>query len=114
MVSSSHRLPYSELACEVPPGSASSAECGYKRRTSRLPSYGVAASSVSSMSSAEATLLPSTFTGVPGEAGQYRHGALNQTLAQVSNGACSYTAQLSLAQRAQLCGHCTSLHCTAS
>ncbi len=62
--SSSHASPNSDSACDVPPGSASRLEFGYSLRTSRLPVYGVAASSVSSMSRTLATLLPSILTGV--------------------------------------------------
>ena len=72
----------------VPPGSASRTAFGNKERTSRLPANGVAASRVSSISKALATRDPSIRTGVCALAGQYRHGALNQALPQVSNGAC--------------------------
>src|SRR5580700_11908226 len=106
MVLSTHRSPNSESACVVPPGSASSTECGNSLRTSRLPSNGVAASSVSSMSRALWIALPlpsePTCTGRWAGAGQYRHGALNQALAQVSNGATRLTAVLSASQTAQL------------
>src|SRR5690348_18457972 len=97
----------------VQPGSASSTERGNSLRTSRLPSNGVAASSVSSISRALLILLPFTLVGVLAGAFQYRHGALNQALPQVSNGAMRLMRVLSLAHLAQLSGHCTSVHCTA-
>jgi hypothetical protein len=98
-------LPFSESACVVPPGSASSTECGNSLRMYRLPSNGVAASRVSSISRVPLILLPLTLTGVDAGAGQYRHGALNQALAQVSNGAVRLTRVLSLSHLAQLSGH---------
>src|SRR3984885_4275540 len=114
IVPSTQRLPNSESACVVPPGSASSTECGNSLRTSRLPGNGVAASSVSSMSRALRIALPlppePTRTGRWAGAGQYRQGALNQALPQVSNGAILLTAVLSASQTAQLVGHCTSVH----
>src|SRR6266480_6604187 len=113
MVRSTHRSPNRESACDVPPGSASSTEWGNSLRTSRLPSNGVAASSVSSISRALLTLLPFTLVGVLAGAFQYRHGALNQALPQVSNGAMRLMRVLSLSHLAQLSGHCTSVHCTA-
>src|SRR5580693_8748986 len=115
MVLSTHRSPDSESACVVPPGSASSTEFGNSLRTSRLPSNGVAASSVSSISSAFLIPLPLICIGVCREAGagQRRHGALNQALSQVSNGAILLIRSLSRRHTAQLVGHCTSVHCTA-
>src|SRR5260370_1200446 len=115
MVLSTHRSPKSESACVVPPGSASSTECGNSLRTSRLPSNGVAASNVSSISRALLIPLPLICIGVVAEAGagQCRHGALNQAFPQVSNGAILLTRWLSLLHTAQLVGHCTSVHCTA-
>ena len=50
MVSSTHGLPDSDPAWVVPPGSAIRLDPGKRRRTSRLPRNGVAASSVSSIS----------------------------------------------------------------
>ena len=47
----------------------------------------MAASRVSLTSRIGGALLPSIFTGVPALAGQNVHGALNQALDQVSNGA---------------------------
>src|SRR5215831_16088283 len=113
MVRSTHMSPNRESACEVPPGSASSTEWGNNLRTSRLPPNGVAASSVSSISRALLTLFPFTLVGVLAGAGQYRQGALNQALPQVSNGAMRLTRVLSLFHLAQLSGHWTSVHWTA-
>src|ERR1700721_4335602 len=114
IVPSTQRLPNNESACVVPPGSASSTECGNSLRTSRLPGNGVAASSVSSISRALRIALPRPSeprtTGRWAGAGQYRQGALNQAWPQVSNGAILFTAVLSLSQTAQLVGHCTSVH----
>src|SRR5260370_34112151 len=105
MVVSTHRLPESESACVVPPGSASSTECGNSLRTSRLPPNGVAASSFSSISRALPIPLPFTLVGLDAGAFQYRHGALNQALAQVSNGAMLFTRVLSMLHLAQRSGH---------
>src|SRR5579875_1206492 len=85
MVPSTQALPCSEAAWLTPPGSARSRDLGKRLRTSRLPSYGVAASSVSSMRSAGGAADPSTCTGLPAFAGQVRHGMLNQVFGQVSN-----------------------------
>ena len=70
----------------VPPGSAIRLAFGYRLRTYKLPSYGVAASSVSSIISTLLVFVPLMVTGVWAFAGQNRHGALNQALSQVSNG----------------------------
>src|SRR5215471_15068373 len=113
MVPSTHRSPESESAWVVPPGSASSTECGNSLRTSRLPSNGVAASSVSSISSALRIPRPSTLTGLVIGASQFRHGALNQALPQVSNGATPLIRVLSRLHLAQLSGQCESVHSTA-
>ena len=83
-------------------------------RTSRLPGYGIAASFSSLTMRIPGTLLPSISTGLPAFAGQLRHGALTQALAQVVNGARRYVVQLSNFQRFQFCGHWTSVHCTAA
>ena len=74
---------------------------------------GVAASSVSSISSALWILLPLMCSGLDAGAGQYRQGALNQALAQVSNGAIRLTLRFSRLHLAQLSGHWTSVHSTA-
>src|SRR5579859_1248414 len=113
MVLSTQRSPDRESACVVPPGSASRTEFGNSVRTSRLPVNGVAASSVSSTSNTLATWPPLIRTGVLGLAGQYRQGALNHALPQVSNGEAAYAVQLSFAHFCQLSGHCTSVHWTA-
>ena len=108
------RVAGQRLRVRVPPGTAIRREFGNSVRTSRLPSNGVAASSVSSMSSALCTLLPSTVTGVPAGAGQKRHGALNQALPQVSNGALAKVRQLSRAhvlQPAATARRCTAPRC---
>src|SRR6185295_18637344 len=103
----------SELACVVWPTSASRALCGKRRRASRLPSNGVAASSVVPTNSTLWTFEPSTLTGLDALAGQKRHGALYQALSQVMNGARRNVRQLSRSHVLQLCGHWVSVHCTA-
>src|SRR5664279_3400827 len=66
------------------------------------------------MSSTLLTLLPSTLTGVPALAGQYRQAALYQALDQVSNGAWWNVAQLSLRHVDHWVGHWASVHWVAS
>src|SRR5688500_379940 len=105
-----HVVRLNEPECVLPPVPSISDEFGKRLRTSRLPSYGVAASYVSLISSALATLLPSIFTGLPALAPQYRHGALNQALPQVMNGALAWVYQLSTRHLFQLLGHWTSVH----
>src|SRR5689334_9412076 len=96
----------------VPPGSASRLEWGNSLRTSRLPSNGVAASSVSLMSSALATRWPLTRTGLFAGTGQDWQGALYHVLSQVRNGAFWTVASASRCQRAQVLGHRASVHTT--
>ena len=95
-MSSTQALPSSEPAWVVPPGSAIRLEWVKRRRTSRLPSNGVAASRVSPISSALVP-PPRTVTGVPALTGQVRHGALNHVFGQVTNGATRWVRQASSA-----------------
>jgi len=87
IVLSTQAMPFGEPEWVVPPTPSTSAEFGNSPRSVRLPMYGVAASSVSPISRMPGACPPSTFTGVPDLAGQSRHGALNQALPQVRNGA---------------------------
>src|SRR5690349_11624168 len=96
----------------VPPTPSTRTDRGNRRRTSRLPENGVAASSVSLISRTGGALAPSTVTGVPALAPQFRHGALYQAFGQVSNGALRCTRSLSAFQVAHERGHWTSVHCT--
>ena len=114
MVSSVQATPDSEPACVVPPTPSISDAVGNSLRTLRLPEYGVAASSVSLISSMLlVTLLPLTLTGLAALAGQYEQGPLNQALPQVSNGALAKVRQLSLRILPQLCGQRASVHWVA-
>src|SRR5262245_56168002 len=108
-----HSTPESEPEWVVPFTPSMSTEFGNRLRTSRAPPYGVAASLVSLISSALLTRRPSTLTGLSAVAGQYTHGALNQALPQVSNGARAAVRQLSTRHLFQLVGHWVSVQETA-
>ncbi len=97
----------------IPPTTETRLAVGNRRRTSRLPLNGVAASRVPPASRIGGAPAPSTATGVPGLAGQLRQGALNQALAQVSNGALALVAQLSRRHVWNDCGHAASVHSVA-
>ena len=110
---SSHASPKSESAWVVPPGRASRTECGYSLRTSRLPAYGVAASSVSSTSRALAHLAPvdrhrRVRLGRPVQARRVVPGVLpgQERRDLVDAVRCRVCHVL-----ATLCGHWTSVHC---
>src|SRR3954451_24362346 len=111
---STHRSPNSESAWVAPPGSPIRLEFGKSLRTARLPSNGVAASSISSTRRALETPTPVTSTGLRALACQYRHGALNQALPQVRNGALALMRVLSAFHVLQDLGHGASVHCTAA
>src|SRR5882672_3842048 len=88
-----HGLPPSEFAWLVAPTSAINREVGNNERTCSASAYGVAPSNVALISRTPweafclASAVPSTVTGVPGLAGQYRQDVLYQTLLHVMNGA---------------------------
>src|SRR4051794_9353409 len=113
MASSVHATPESEPACVVPPTPSTSADFPNTLRASSAPEYGVAASSVSLISSTGGAAAPEITTGGRAGARHVWHGALYQALPQVSNGAVPATRTLSASTRANGCGHGVSVHWTA-
>src|ERR1700712_392487 len=113
IVASTQWLPDRESAWVTPPGSASSRALGNRERTSRLPSYGVAASSVWSTSSGGGASLPSMGPGGGGFAGQVRHGMLNQVFSHVWKLARVAVLAESRSQVEKPVGHEVSVHSTA-
>src|SRR4051794_22745491 len=103
-------MPLSEPAWVVPPTPSMRADRGNSLRTSIAPGYGVAASLVSLISRIGGAALPLIFTGVETLPLQKMQGALNQALAQVSNGYLAYSRQLSRCHLFQFFGHWTSVH----
>src|SRR6185437_1315571 len=91
MALSVHATPESEPACVVPPRPSTSTDFPNTRRASSAPEYGVAASSVSLISSIGGAAAPVITTGRRGGAFHVWQGALNQALPHVSNGAVAAT-----------------------
>src|SRR3954451_8862562 len=113
MALSVHATPESEPAWVVPPTPSISADFPNTRRASNAPEYGVAASSVSLISSTGGAAAPEMATGRRAGAFHVWQGALYQALPHVSNGAVAATRALSASTRENGCGQGVSVHCTA-